>query len=200
MFPSRTSTAASSGDAEKLLCFNRHLIDQALDLLAAHGAARATFEKYTGPHLRHVIEHYEALLLREAGCCVVDYDRRPRDRELERNADLARTRLIALKTRLAECSDAAMEQPLRVHGQLAPSGEFNFATASSLGRELVFVGSHAIHHFALIKIHCEQQGISTVPNFGLAPSTVANLQSISPESPAISSKKEISCATFQSAN
>jgi hypothetical protein len=199
MLPLSTSTTASSGDAERLVCFNRHLIDQALDLLAAHGAAQAAFEQYTGPHLRHVIEHYEALLSREAGC-VVDYDRRPRDRELERNADLARTRLIALKTRLAECSDAAMEQPLRVHGQSGPSGEFNFATASSLGRELVFVASHAIHHFALMKIYCEQQGICTAPDFGLAPSTVANLESTKPQAPATSNQKEFACSTLQSAN
>ncbi len=199
MLPLRDSTAAFSGNAERLLCFNRQLIDQALDLLAAHATAQTAFEQHTGPHLRHVIEHYEALLVREAGC-MVDYDRRPRERELESNADLARTRLNALKKRLTGWPDSAMEQALSVHGQWGPSGEFNFATASSMGRELVFVASHAIHHFALLKIRCEQHGIATAPDFGLAPSTVANFQSINPEAPAASSKKESACPTLQTAN
>jgi len=174
MSSTRAPDGAVSGDAERLLHFNRQLIDQALALLAAHETPGApAYEQYTGPHLRHVIEHYEALVLRDTDS-IVDYDRRPRDRDVERDASVARARLSALKQHLAEWSDASLEQSLNVHGQGGPAGEFDFVTRSSVGRELVFLASHAIHHFALLQVYCEQQGIATDPNFGLAPSTVAN--------------------------
>lgn len=190
---------ASAGDAERLLHFNRQLIDQALALVAAHDVPGApAYAQRTGPHLRHVIEHYEALVLRDADSAV-DYDRRPRDRELERDADLARARLNALKHHLAGWSDAVLEQPLRVHGQGGPAGEFDFATASSIGRELVFLASHATHHYALLQVYCEQHGIVTDPNFGRAPATVAHALGDRAVTGPADPTKELECLTYQPA-
>lgn len=170
----RAPDGAFPGGAERLLHFNRQVIDQALALVAAFEVPDApAYEQYTGPHLRHVIEHYEALLLRDADSAV-NYDRRPRDRELECNSQLARTRLIALKQRLIDWSDDALKQSLHVRAQVGPAGEFDVVTPSTIGRELVFVASHATHHYALLQVYCEQHGISTAPNLGRAPSTVAN--------------------------
>ena len=42
---------------------------------------------------------------------------------------------------------------------------------STLGRELVFVSSHAIHHFSLLAIITSLQGQTTHALFGVAPST-----------------------------
>lgn len=215
MLSSRSLVAAAAGDADKLLRFNRQLLDQALALVDAHDVVGApAYAQHTGPHLRHVIEHYEALLLRQADG-VVDYDRRPRDRALERDAGLARARLNALKQQLADASDAVLAQPLRVHGQGGPAGEFDFATASTLGRELVFLASHATHHFALLQVFCEQHGIATDPNFGRAPSTVAHAQGLCAEVACVATNthtnthtnattastttrtKESACPTFQ---
>lgn len=170
----RARDGASPGDAERLLQFNRQVIDQALALVAAFEVPGApAYEQYTGPHLRHVIEHYEALLLRDADSAV-NYDRRPRDRELECNSQLARARLIALKQRLIGWSDDALEHSLSVGVQVGPAGEFDVVIPSTIGRELVFVASHATHHYALLRVYCAQHGISTDPNLGRAPSTVAN--------------------------
>ena len=199
MLSSHPPAGASAGDAERLLRFNRGLIDQALALVAAHDAPGApAYAQRTGPHLRHVIEHYEALVLRDAHS-MVDYDRRPRDRALERDAGLARARLSALKQQLADWSDAMLEQPLRVHGQGGPAGEFDFATGSSIGRELVFLASHATHHYALLQVYCEQHGIATDPNFGRAPSTVAHARGANAEITSDTQKKELACPTSQTA-
>lgn len=199
MLSSHPPAGASAGDAERLLRFNRELIDQALALVAAHDAPGApAFAQRTGPHLRHVIEHYEALVLREAHS-MVDYDRRPRDRTLERDAGLARARLSALKQQLADWSDAMLEQPLRVHGQGGPAGEFDFATGSSIGRELVFLASHATHHYALLQVYCEQHGIATDPNFGRAPATVAHALSDRADPIPADPNQEFECPTFQPA-
>lgn len=51
-------------------------------------------------------------------------------------------------------------------------GEDNFISFSSLARELLFLASHAVHHYAVIKMHCAAQGISLGEDFGKAPSTV----------------------------
>lgn len=170
----RARDGAFPGDAERLLHFNCQVIDQALALVAALEVPDApAYEQYIGPHLRHVIEHYEALLLREADGAV-NYDRRPRDRAIECNSQLARARLIALKRHLTGWSDDALEQPLNVRGQIGLAGEFDVVTRSSIGRELVFLAGHATHHYALLQVYCEQHGICTDRNLGRAPSTVAN--------------------------
>lgn len=171
--PSPAPAVPIALEAERLLRFNCQLIDQALTLVAAYDAIGAPdYAQRTGPHLRHVIEHYEALVLRPLDH-VVDYDRRPRDRALERDAGLARARLNALKQHLLNWSGATLAQPLRVDGQAGVTGEFEFSTLSSIGRELVFVASHATHHYALLQLYCEQQGMATDPHLGVAPATVA---------------------------
>ena len=74
----------------------------------------------TGPHRRHLIEHYEALL-RPAHSGVVDYDTRPRDRELER----VRVAVVAVQQhdpREADVgqreADVAHQVHERVHAQV----------------------------------------------------------------------------------
>ena len=130
--------------ARRLLRFNAAVIGQAIHLVAAHGQAGAPRYAYpTGAHLRHVIEHYDALLL-PAKPGVVDYDDRPRDRELQRNAQLALRRLQLLLRRLDDWTEAHLEAPVQVRGRGGLAGDFGFAVSSSVGRELVFVASHAI--------------------------------------------------------
>jgi hypothetical protein len=161
-------------EAASLLQFNLQLLDQALALVDAHDAPGApAYARYAGPHLRHVIEHYEALLFAPRSS-VVDYDTRARDRELEQNPGLARERLRQLALHLKHWPEIALAAPIAVHTRGGPAGEFEFATRSSVGRELVYVASHAVHHFALLQIYCVQHGISMTANFGKAPATVAH--------------------------
>jgi hypothetical protein len=161
-------------DRERLLHFNVQVLDQALALVAAHREAGAPdYARPVGAHLRHVIEHYEALLQpAEAG--VVDYDQRPRDGTLERDPALADARLRTLRRRLTAWAGPALDAPLRVRGVGGVAGDFAFCLVSSLARELVFVASHAIHHFALLHGHCLQRGIRLGAEFGRAPATVAH--------------------------
>jgi hypothetical protein len=179
---------------DPLLAFNQRLIEQALVLVAAHGASGAP--GYAGPvgaHLRHVIEHYEALIF-PAVAGIVDYDHRARDRELEANPALARERLLALHAALGMQTRLSLSAPVQVHGQCGAAGEFNFSVASSVARELAFVASHTVHHFALLMPHCWQHGIPTPADFGQAPSTVAHARAAS-TSPIPQPIQESSCLT-----
>jgi len=161
-------------NAKRLLQFNAAVLGQAVPLVVAHGQAAAPPYSYPiGAHLRHVIEHYEALLIpSEPG--VVDYDSRPRNRELQRSPRVALRRLHLLLHRLDAWTGASLDAPVQARGRGGLAGDFGFEVTSSVGRELVFVASHAIHHYALLKPHCIRHGIPIGAEFGRAPSTVAH--------------------------
>jgi hypothetical protein len=170
--------AAAKG--HRVLDFNQLLIEQAMALAAACiGPERPHYAGPLGAHLRHVIEHYEALLFPErAG--IVDYDARARDAELEATPSLALAGLLALNQALARCPAGRLDQVLSVRGRTGALGEFDFQTPSSLGRELAFLASHTVHHFALLAGTCTQQGIATPEGFGKAPATRAHERATTP--------------------
>ena len=133
-------------DTQRLLQFSIDVLEQALALVASRELPAApSYASPVGTHLRHVIEHYEALMSpAEPGS--VDYDQRPRDRVLERQPAVARARLQALQARLRQWTHVQLAAPLQVRGLGGLAGDFDFAVQSSAGRELAFVASHAIHH------------------------------------------------------
>ncbi len=161
-------------EALNLLALNQQLLQQAVQLAADHaGPGRPRYAGLVGPHLRHVIEHYEALLFR-ADPESVNYDARPRDPELETDPQCARRRLLAVHDLLSACVLGALHAPLHLRGLGGLAGDSDFVVTSSLGRELVFLASHTVHHFALLAGHCRQQGIALPEGFGLAPATRAH--------------------------
>jgi len=167
-------TPADLSDADDLQRFNREVLGQALALVRRHlSDTGACYAGPVGAHLRHVIEHYDALRAAADGG-VVDYDRRLRDRDLESSPQTAQRRLLVLDRWLSDAGAAALDAPLRVQGCAGLGGERAFTVASTLGRELVFVASHAVHHYALLKDHCQRHGIEVDSDFGKAPSTVAH--------------------------
>lgn len=170
----RTATRRGVGAAARLLAFNDDVLAQGTALAAAHEADPALpFDTLVGPHLRHIIEHYEALVLRP-GVHEVDYDRRPRDRAVEHSPTLARERLTAIRATLREGNAGDVDDVLVVHARIGTEGQWPLMTTSTVGRELVFVASHAVHHYALLREHCVRHGIAAPAHFGIAPATVAH--------------------------
>ena len=49
----------------------------------------------------------------------------------------------------------------------------SYSVSSTLGREIMFAVSHAIHHHALIAMLCGIRAIPVPEDFGVAPSTIA---------------------------
>ena len=159
-------------ELQQLIDYNLGVLDQACQVLAAHEAMPGSdFGSHSGPHLRHVIEHYQAFL-GGLPSCSVDYDTRARDRSVERDVMVARARIVALQGQLAELDPGTLSEPLAVHQRGGLGGEQNFVSFSSLARELLFLASHATHHYALIQLHCQAQGIALGEDFGKAPATL----------------------------
>lgn len=165
-------------DTRRLLQFNLQVLAQAAALIESRRADPAeTYRRPIGAHLRHVIEHYEALLqpaVPNALTRVVDYDSRVRDRAVETQPMVALARVHALQQRLAMWTGPELHTPVIVRGMGGVAGDFTFSVSSSVARELVFAASHAVHHYALLRQHCEEIGQPLPAEFGRAPSTVAH--------------------------
>jgi hypothetical protein len=183
---------------ERLMSFNQQVLDQALALVDGHAEPDAppTAPPFAGPvgaHLRHVLEHYEALV-NGLTLGVVDYDGRPRDRQLEARPTLARHRLLSLRQVLGQWTPDMLNRPVQVLGQGGITGDFDFCVTSSVGRELAFLASHAVHHFALLGAHLQRHGVPVPAHFGKAPGTVAN-EIAAHRADAQPHNKEFSCLT-----
>jgi peptidoglycan/xylan/chitin deacetylase (PgdA/CDA1 family) len=122
----------------------------------------------TGAHLRHVIDYLDCLL---AGVDArsIDYTARRRCLEIEiaREAGLRE---------LARCIEALEKldprrEPLAVDVRCDEGDPW---VASTLARELHFVASHTVHHFALIRLTLARCGRRTQVEFGVSPSTLAH--------------------------
>ncbi len=169
-----------------LLDYSINLLDLACEVTDRH--SELGFDVYSegvGPHLRHVIEHYEALLTAvqasntEEAPPLVAYDARARDRHLERDSHVARLRLRDLQTGLQTLRrdrSGALDQVVIVRSLIGSAGQIEINTRSTLARELTFLASHTVHHFALLEGLASARGISFGINFGRAPATIANDQ------------------------
>lgn len=124
-----------------------------------------------GQHARHCIDHFECLL---AGIPsgLVDYDARNREAAIECDRDVAITRCRALaKDALANLRPLPATAPVLVRIASELEGEIP-PQRSSLGRELLFVQSHTVHHFALLCAIAREHGLAVPADFGVAPSTL----------------------------
>lgn len=124
-----------------------------------------------GGHYRHALEHFRQLLkgLDEG---IVDYDARNRDVLLETDRDEAMRATKELVSYLKNLSVHGSEDPVEIKCGIT-YGEQDAGTASStLGREIIFCISHAVHHYAIISLMLRSLGQPVAEGFGVAPSTV----------------------------
>lgn len=131
----------------------------------------AAFNSAIGSHYRHCLDHFTVLLSTPAGE-EVNYDRRERDLRIETDRTFA---LEVTQRLLQQCEflgEQAPDRPLAVRAKVSYIGEDSPVAASTLGRELMYVVIHAVHHYALISFICHSFGIPLPAGFGVAPSTV----------------------------
>ncbi|APX93889.1 hypothetical protein BWR19_13610 [Halomonas sp. 1513] len=124
-----------------------------------------------GKHVRHVIDHVEALLNLGPDAGVIDYEHRRRDARLEQWPQQAANRLDDLEALLA--AFAPQREAACLH---YPVGDDTLMLGTSIERELAFLTSHTIHHMAIIGLLAEQQGVAIAEDFGVHPSTLRHWQ------------------------
>ncbi len=171
-------------DIERLAARNAAYLAQGLDLLELLDDGQ-----YRGPtagrggvgaHLRHILDHYDSLwhgLEREDGR--VDYDRRGRDGATETDRAQAARRVRDTVDRLAALGGELRGRRVLVAMDCGErAGEETTLSASTVERELKFLVSHTVHHYALIAALLRQEGFEPGPDFGVAPSTLRYEQEV----------------------
>ena len=125
-----------------------------------------------GAHFRHILDHYDCFF---AGCESgrIDYDRRERHQALETDRDLAVQKIRDTCRCLDEIADRDPRRPLEATLLCGEPGVAQpMWSATSLGRELQFLVSHTVHHYAVIAAMLRPQGVEPGVDFGVAPSTL----------------------------
>jgi hypothetical protein len=123
-----------------------------------------------GEHVRHCLDHVAVLVAAHDGGPVC-YDRRLRFTTEETSRGAAIARIDALIEDLLETGEDRLWRPVVVESLLHADG-LPVTADSSLGRELAFVVHHTIHHFAVIALLLDRQGLVVPPRFAHAPSTL----------------------------
>lgn len=157
---------------------NAELIYQGIRLLRALPDDAYTAELQAGshapalgPHFRHCLEFYLCFLdgLERR---LIDYDARGRRRDVERDRETAIAQLAAAAERLGRLDPALLAAPIALRDEGAADAGGDERLESSVGRELFFLASHTVHHYALIALALRLGGHPVPSGFGVAPSTL----------------------------
>ena len=133
------------------------------------------FNASIGGHYRHCLDHFTSLL-GGLDCAVVDYDHRQRDVRIETQPDFALVLTRRIRAGLEGLEPAGLDSGVIARCEVSYAHGDSPMTKSSVGRELVYIIAHAIHHYALISVMARLQGVDLPVAFGVAPSTVAHIE------------------------
>lgn len=122
-----------------------------------------------GGHVRHCLDHVSALV---AGVAEgrIRYDARLRGTAVERSRPAALGEIARLFAGLDVIPAAALHDGITVFVRTSPDGP-ELPVPSTVAREVTFVASHTVHHFAIIALLLHDMGVAVPPRFGYAPST-----------------------------
>lgn len=136
------------------------------------------FMSSAGSHMRHVIDHYQAIisgLERE----FIDYDVRERGSALESSPRLAIAKLNEVADWIKMLTEDELTKPTTLSTEVSVTNKNIQKVQTSVARELVFASSHAVHHYAMIAQISFAQKNSQSQLFGLAPATATFLRQTS---------------------
>ncbi len=161
--------------SQNLLDQNAELVHQGIRLLRrlpddafTSGQSTNSAAPAVGPHFRHCLDFYLCFLDGlERG--LVDYDGRERRPDVERDRETAIEALAAVAERLSRVEADRLPESIQVHPEAMPAEE---RVDSTVARELQFLSSHTVHHYALISIALRLDDRPVPTEFGVAPSTL----------------------------
>ncbi len=155
----------------------RDVLEQGLLLLrtvdeATFGTvAEAPHSASIGQHYRHVLDHF-ICLAEGIMTGTIDYDRRSRNRDLENQCNSAQEKTEQLMLMFGNLTEAELSASYKVLYSVGYSNDEAQEIDTLLAREIAFCVSHAIHHFAIIRLVCAHFSIQLPEQFGVAPSTL----------------------------
>lgn len=172
-----TAAKPTMSPVNALIAANLAVLGQGAQLLARLDDAAYTrvitplFDYGVSSHVRHCLDSYTSFLQGLDGG-LIDYDRRARDVCIERDRHYAQSRIAATMKALQSLMPDLSATLLQ-----ARQDSLHWAV-TSLERELQFLLSHTVHHYALVALMLRAQGIETGKELGVAPSTLEYWQQV----------------------
>lgn len=132
------------------------------------------FSGSIGGHVRHCLDHVLALIgAANSGCLC--YDHRDRGTAVETDRCAALEAIDRTILALTALHVHPFDRQLALSAAISAEGQ-TVEVHTTLGREVVYVLSHTIHHNAMIGAMVKTLGGHTPPRFGYAPSTLIHLR------------------------
>ncbi len=163
----------------EVIVSNIHFLQQGIELLET-----ITDELYTtnkgkynksgiGRHFRHIVEHYFSLIDAHFEG-IINYDDRSRDLRLENDREFMIYTLSKVIDAIKELGKAPslINNKVIIVCNTGSENEVDTVSSSSVLRELQFLISHTVHHYALIGFILKTMEFTPKKNFGVAPSTL----------------------------
>ncbi len=130
---------------------------------------KEVYEGTLGGHVRHNLDHYlnflDGFLLGR-----IDYEARKREQLIETSSAYAIDVMEGVIDQLKGIAEKEVDKTILVKME-SDNESIRWAESSAL-RELEFLLSHTIHHYALLSVMVQLSGIELDPEFGVAPSTL----------------------------
>jgi hypothetical protein len=139
-----------------------------------HGGAGTNTVSPIGVHFRHVFDHYRTFL-DGLSAGMLNYDIRERDPIVERDRAAASHTAEDIVGRMEEIPDSQLSQSIQVSANIIEDDKSVVDWSdSTVQRELLYLLSHTVHHYAIIRLLATQAGVELEADFGVAPSTIAH--------------------------
>ncbi len=120
-----------------------------------------------GAHIRHNLD-FAGNFIRGIEIGEIDYNLRERNLRVEKDRQYAKERSLFLIRRLMSVPDQMLKRKVRVCSEV---DDTQWHTSTGV-RELEFLHSHTIHHYALIAEKLGSYGMDVSADFGVSPSTL----------------------------
>ena len=162
----------------KTLCHaNKDVLDQLALLIelsrAVYSDTAEGAQASIGQHVRHILDHYQAVRTGIAENCI-NYNRRHRNSPIEHCPESALQMITELKHWLS--GGVSANTDIAVISEICLNTTQSERLLSNLGRELLYLINHSIHHMAYSSVLAKQLHISLPPDIGLAPGTRTHLR------------------------
>ncbi|WP_076417619.1 hypothetical protein [Colwellia sp. UCD-KL20] len=133
------------------------------------------FISSAGSHIRHIIDHYQSVIT-GMETDLIDYDLRLRGSKVEENPQLAINKLDEIAAWMKSLTSSDLNRTIPLSTEVSTSNKEVQVVKTSVARELIFAGSHAVHHYAMITQITFAQTTTTNTAFGIAPATATYLR------------------------
>jgi hypothetical protein len=129
------------------------------------------FNASIGGHYRHCLDHFRSLL-DSAIVGDLNYDHRERGTLIESDRFAALNATCTLREAYQQLSTGCLDRELKTTCKTSYAASGSQVSRSTVGREIMYVVAHAVHHYALIGIMGGLMGLKMPAGFGVAPSTM----------------------------